>query len=154
MTSYKDRARDEAIVDEVNVDRALRCPAAGCPNRWSVEGDRGRGCSAHYWADPRDWPRITQEFLEAETRRALYAAASRPVPDAVPATPPRQAAIIALRAFAAWIRSPAQRGDGRDWARALQCSDQSGERLTRFQVNAYRQALRLEAAVSDKVVAD
>jgi len=68
--------------------------------------------------------------------------------------PPRQAAVTALQAFAARARSPAQRGDGRDWARALQCRDQSGERLTRFQVNAYRQVLRLEAAASDEVIAD
>lgn len=141
MTHF-DRHRDEQLAADVNVDRTLLCPAAGCPNRWSVAGERGRGCSAHYWANPRDWPRITQELVEAETRLALIAAAARPaVPPETPPLDVRKAAVAVLHAFV-----DERNRDPRAWARELQRRHQAGERLSAVKVEAYRRALRLEVA--------
>ena len=136
--SYFDRVanRDQKIAEDVNVDRALMCPAAGCPNRWSVSGERGRGCSAHYWANPRDWPRITQAILEAETDRARYAAAGRPEPSAELPYAVRKAAVAALHAFV-----DNRAADPRAWARELQRRHLAGERLSEVRVNAYRAVL-------------
>jgi hypothetical protein len=140
--SAYERARDQYVADEPehNVDRALMCPAAGCPNRWSVSGDRGRGCSAHYWADPREWPRITQALVDAETDRARYAAAARPPPAEPPTTEMRKAAVAALQAFV-----DDRHRDPRAWARELQRRHERGERLPDVKVAAYREALRLDA---------
>lgn len=72
--SAYEKARDQAIADEANAPKAdddrgrLMCAAKGCPRQWAVAGDWGRACSAHYWADRSDWPRITQQLLEAEQR--------------------------------------------------------------------------------------
>lgn len=139
--SAYEKARDQGVADEVEtVDRVLMCPAAGCPNRWSVSGERGRGCSAHYWANPRDWPRITQELVEAETRRALQAAAARPTPllETLPHEM-RKTAVAALHAFV-----DERQRDHRAWARDLERRHRAGERLPELKVDAYRRALRLD----------
>jgi hypothetical protein len=140
--SAYERARDERIADEVAspMDRALMCPAAGCPLRWSVSGERGRGCSAHYWANPRDWPSITQRLVEDDADRARYGPADRP--EAAPVQPEvRKAAVAALHAFA-----DGRGRDPRTWARELQRRHAAGERLSEFKVEAYRRALRLDIA--------
>lgn len=137
-----DRHRDEQVAAEVNVDRSLMCPAAGCPNRWSVSGERGKGCSSHYWANPRDWPRITQELVEAETDRARWAAAAKPErPEARPGDlgPVRKAAVAALQAFV-----DNRASDSRAWARELHRRHLAGERLAPSTVATYRGVLRLE----------
>jgi hypothetical protein len=131
--------RDQRLADEVNVDHALMCPAAGCPNRWSVSGDRGRGCSAHYWAAPREWPRITQALLEAETDRARYAAAAKPPPAEPPTFEMRKAAVAVLHAFV-----DERQCDPLAWARELRRRHTVGERLPAHKVDAYRRALRLD----------
>lgn len=57
------RETDREIADQAN-DRTLMCCAGGCPLRWSVDID-GRYCSAHAWADPQHWDRITKRLLHA-----------------------------------------------------------------------------------------
>ena len=147
--AHFDRHRDEQIAAEVNVDRALMCPAAGCPNRWSVSGERGRGCSAHYWSNPRDWPRITQALIEAETNRARYFAAARPERLEPASMEMRKAAVAALHAFVN------ERGrDARAWAAELQRQHHAGKRLSEVQVDAYRRALRLEPMPDDHAFAE
>lgn len=133
--SYKNHVRDNAIADEANVDRSLMCPAQGCQNRWSVDGERGRACSAHYWADPREWPRITQQLLDADAERALRYGRVR-VPPSAPklTTQERRAAVQALQACC-------KQAPDRTWAAQLQARHQRGERLTLSQVQAYRSAL-------------
>lgn len=78
MTRTSDNPRDRAIANDVGHDRALMCTAVGCPNRWSCDVGRGRLCSWHDRADPRLWPQITQEQLDAETERAQAAQWARP----------------------------------------------------------------------------
>lgn len=139
--SAYEKARDQRIADEADapIDRALMCPAAGCPLRWSVSGERGRGCSAHYWAEPHDWPRITERLQRAETERALYAAAKRPPPEPV-SLELRKAAVAALHAFA-----DDRAGDPRAWARELQRQHAAGKPLRPDKIDAYRRVLRLDA---------
>lgn len=134
--------RDEAIAAEVNIDRALMCPALGCPNRWSVEGERGRACSAHYWAASHDWPRITQELLDAETRRALRCAVAASQPPAAPVPIEQRRATVA--AFNAFVEHKG--GDPRAWARErLRRHDaREGRRLTPAEVDECRRLARLD----------
>jgi hypothetical protein len=138
--SAYEKARDQKIADEVAlpVDRALMCSAHGCPLRWSMSGDRGRACSRHYWAEPREWPRITQWIIDAETERARYAQASRPL--AEPIEPEvRKAAVAALQSFA-----EQHAADPLAWARELHRRHRAGERLSEDKVDAYRRVLRLD----------
>ena len=132
--SYREHARDEKLAAEVNVDRAQMCPAAGCPNRWTVSGERGRACSAHYWSEPRDWPGITQRMQEAETERArrnAYAA-TRPPP---PTLAQKLAALLAARACLSAERPRLA------WAHQLRERHRGGARLTPEQIADYRRAL-------------
>ena len=139
-----DEARDQRIADEVEqVERHLMCTANGCPRRWSVSGDRGKACSAHYWSEPRDWPRITQRLIDDEIDRARYADASRPAP--APNTREQREAIAE-----GLQRVVAERGDGRAWARELQRRHQSGARVTPAEVEAYRRALRLDSLLGEE----
>lgn len=71
------------------------CAADGCPNRWSVHREGWqRFCSAHAWAHPKAWPRITQEQLDwiEQHRRygeamAAQRASSPPMPRRAPQAP-------------------------------------------------------------------
>lgn len=139
--SAYERARDQAIADEVGaswVRSPLMCAAAGCPLPWSVSGERGKACSAHYWAPPHEWPRITQRILDAIADRDRYAAAGRAA--SVPVTSEmRKAAVAALHAYV-----DDRHGDPRAWARELQRRHEAGERLRPDKVQAYRGVLRLD----------
>lgn len=137
--SAYEKARDQHVADEVVlVDRALMCSAHGCPLRWSVMGDRGRACSAHYWAEPHDWPRITQRILDAEADRARYADAGRPA--RAPATLEERKTVVARLHDVVESRT-----DPRAWARELQRRHQAGEPLSPAKIDEYRRALRLDA---------
>ena len=141
--SAYEKARDQHVADDVvTVDRALMCPAAGCPNRWSVAGDRGRACSAHYWADSRDWPRITQHLQEVEFERARYADAGRPA--IAPATLEERKTVVARLHDVVESRT-----DPRAWARELQRRHHAGEPLSPSKVDEYRRALRLDASTDE-----
>jgi hypothetical protein len=70
MSSYKTRAQDQRLVEDVAAGKELACAASGCPHRWSVDAGAGRLCSWHAWSDPHLWPQVTQEQLEAMTEKA------------------------------------------------------------------------------------
>ncbi|OWQ92015.1 hypothetical protein CDN99_06565 [Roseateles aquatilis] len=108
--SYRSRTqqRDDAIVDAVNrdatIDRSLMCRAVGCPLRWSVNGEgRVHLCSAHAWADPKDWPRITQHLQERTDAQLLGHAQQ----DLLPAASRREA-LAKLQQFVAKRRAPGE----------------------------------------------
>jgi len=42
-------------------DSKLMCSANGCPNRWSINMGKPL-CSAHQWADPADWGKVTAKL--------------------------------------------------------------------------------------------
>ena len=78
------------------------CSASGCPNRWSVKS--GNLCSAHRWADRRDWDQITLEQQQAETERARAASARQPDDDEqILTAQERRALIVRLRSLAAKV---------------------------------------------------
>jgi hypothetical protein len=70
MSSYKSRAADQRVADDVVAGQELMCSATGCPHRWSVDAGSGRLCSWHAWSDPHLWPQITGEQLDAMADRA------------------------------------------------------------------------------------
>ncbi|WKB53001.1 hypothetical protein [Eleftheria terrae] len=133
MSTFESR-RDQRIADEVADDRTLMCAAHGCPNRWSVDAGNGRLCSAHAWADTRDWQAITHAQRNAQTDRAM--AAQRPAP-ARPMVSKREA-IQRLRSL------DFGRSKGKSWAERLRDRELAGERLTDAQKRMWRSALRAD----------
>ncbi|HXD04436.1 MAG TPA: hypothetical protein VN680_00175 [Burkholderiaceae bacterium] len=127
------RARDERIADEVASD-PNRCPAHGCPMQWSVSGERGRACSAHYFAEREDWPRVTEQLLRDEGDRAMLRG-QRSIPAALSMTREQRLAVLAK------LRDGIGSTDKRAWARQLRERHLAGERLTHAQVAAYEAAL-------------
>lgn len=127
--------------DESTADRALMCGAIGCPNRWSVDAGNGRLCSAHAWVGQHLWPRITQEQQDAETERA-WRNANRPP----------QAQENLRHDPARLVRALSRLGQAKDptgWAKRLRWCEQeragrlpSGQTMTQFQRDAWRQVLR------------
>lgn len=84
------RTRDQRVADQANAADGSMCGAHGCPNRWSVDSEVVRkACSAHAWADPREWPRITEEQQQA----LAYRRPARP-PDGVRLTADDRRAIV------------------------------------------------------------
>ena len=135
--SVYERARDQRVADSAGLtdeERALRCSAMGCPRPWAVQGDRGKACSAHYWADPADWPRITENLQRDEVERAMRFDSPAP-----PMTREQRHAVLAR--LASLGRASAQQASTRAWAQALHERHQRGERLTDAQVAACRAVL-------------
>lgn len=67
MSSYKARASRSRDTDDTPPDRP-RCPAHGCPFRPVTDpGLTGKmRCTLHAYAEPEDWPWITQEAQRHE----------------------------------------------------------------------------------------
>lgn len=111
-TAYSRNRRDERVADDATVPTGLMCAASGCPNRWSVDGGGMRCCSAHAWAETREWPRITAQQQDAETDRAYRGSLADAAPPApAPKADPRRlaAALSRLKVGASSGRSPRQR---------------------------------------------
>jgi len=131
--------RDAAIANEVHADRTLMCTANGCPNRWSVDAGNGRLCSAHAWVEQHHWPQVTQEQLDAETDRALRAAARGPKQAPRRLSREEKVEILGrLREVANRIRG----GDGTSWARSIVERSRSGVRVTPAALQMAQDALR------------
>ncbi|ALV06681.1 hypothetical protein [Roseateles depolymerans] len=128
--------RDQRIADEtLQHDAALMCRVGGCPNPWSVDGPAGRCCSAHAWAQPHQWARITDEQLDAQARRAMRASQEQPKPRKRPMT------IDEKRAIGQKLRQAIRQQGGRQWAHKLRDREQRGEKLTEAQRSMWRDAL-------------
>lgn len=132
-----DYQRDRRTADEPAAPVSLNCAAIGCPNPWSVEAGGGRLCSAHAWIDRRDWPRAT----EAQNDAAIERARRRPEPSrpAAPLTREQKSAI--LRGLLVTVATLGRPSDPKAWARSLRQREESGERLTKAQRDAWRDAL-------------
>lgn len=129
--------RDRKTTDETAVDKALMCAAHGCPNHWSSDFGHGRVCSAHSRGGSSDWPRITQQVLNAEVDRARYGAANRAAqPKAPPTSEERKAIALRMREALSDPRA------GRAWAYHLRERHLAGANLTQAQIEAYQTALR------------
>lgn len=122
--------------DYDGIPSQLRCRAAGCPNRWSVDRGNGPHCSAHEWAPAHQWPIITREQIDAARDRADDAAHPTPTQQYKRPDPKR------LREYFERLADGIRKaGKGREWAVALQVREDSGERLTDAQRSAWRAAL-------------
>lgn len=139
--SYRDRARDLRVADDVVADNDLMCAAHGCPNRWSVQrgGERGL-CSAHAWADPKMWPIVTQEQQDAAVQ------AQQRAPASVPRRDPER-----LRAALEPLR---EQSDPRAWIARLQARANGGERLTQTQREMLESAVRQAGMRSERMTRD
>lgn len=100
------------------------CAATGCPHLWSVDAGAGRLCSWHAWSDPRRWPQITQERLEAVADKARRDQCREPVS-------PRALSRAEKTAILNGLRDVLKPKHGRkDWAQRILERVRSGERVT------------------------
>jgi hypothetical protein len=122
MSSYKTRAHDQRVVEEVAAGKELMCAASGCPHCWSVDAGAGRLCSWHAWSDPHLWPQITQEQLESMADKARQR--REPVTPKAMSRAEKAAAVAALREVAA------KKNPRKDWARRIVERVRNGARVT------------------------
>ncbi len=114
----------------------LNCVAHNCPNRWSVDAGNGRLCSAHAWADPMDWGRITAHE-NSKVMMATRKAAPEPV-----APFSHEEKVFVLGEFKKALQ--AMNRDPKAWAHRLRERELSGENLSNYQRKCWRQALGVE----------
>ena len=144
MSTYRDRAADQRIAEDVGFERTLMCRASGCPNRWTVDAGNGKCCSAHAWADQHAWPCITQEQIDAETVRALR--------NAAPPPPTPRVNVAAARAAIRENLPKIGRGrPSKQWALDLKAREQRGEHLTPAQREMWRAAVGAHAVLDGAV---
>lgn len=140
MTRQKfNSSYDQAVADHADTAKGythgLMCQAHGCPNRWTVDL-HGQLCSAHGWADPHDWPEITQREIWNETERI------RLREDA----PPASVRHVDHARLGVWLTRLADRmkrcaAEPRAWAVRLRDREAAGEKLSLVQRNAWRSEL-------------
>jgi hypothetical protein len=123
LTNFK----TQPVVDD---GHNLMCTAHECPNRWSVSSKML--CGAHAWAEPKDWPSITNAQLQAFARRS---APRQPEPVEPMSADQKMQAIANLRQLAS---APT---DYKLWAKKLKAREMSGEILSNLQQKAWRGAL-------------
>jgi hypothetical protein len=119
--------KTQPVVDD---DRDLMCKAYECPNRWSVSSQML--CGAHAWADPKDWPNITNAQLQAFARRGA------PV-EAKPVEP--MSMEEKMQAIANLTKLASGPTDYKLWAKKLKARELAGEVLSNLQQKAWRGAL-------------
>lgn len=104
--------------------QSLMCIAHGCPNRWSVDGGKGRLCSKHAWVPASTWGEVTRNMAS----ESAFGSQTRQIID-------DQKFAIIRKAY------EKARDPNRAWAEALRAREQSGERLTSYQKSAWREGL-------------
>jgi len=114
----------------VQDDRDLMCKAHECPNRWSVSSQML--CGAHAWAEPRDWPSITNAQLQAFAKRSapVYTKLVEPM-----------SMEEKMQAIAKLSRLASGPTDYKLWAKKLKAREVAGEVLSNLQQKAWRGAL-------------
>lgn len=122
-----------AIENDMESERRLMCSANNCPQVWSVDGGNGRLCSAHAWASPKQWNRITDGLFTSVARK------SQPV-EATPSPPLTQAEKRAIAENLAVVLK--QPKNPKDWALKLKAKDDAGYKLSAIQKQFYREALK------------
>lgn len=134
MSKYRATAADRRVADDTHAEQELMCAAHGCPNRWSVDGARGRCCSAHAWSEHSLWPRIT----EAQQHRASQAAFERSQRHHEEAPAPRYT-LTADAKREIWrqaigkLSAIVARRTGRGWAQRLRAREDRGYATTATQ---------------------
>ena len=121
-----------AIENELETERRLMCSATNCPQVWSVDAGNGRLCSAHAWASPKSWARITDGLFTAVARK------SQPI-EPTPSPPLTHAEKRAIaEKMNILLKQPK---DPKKWALDLKAKDDAGHKLSPLQKRFYREAL-------------
>lgn len=115
------------------------CKATNCPNAGCIDGLPGvdnSGMCYWHWAesDPRKWDAITANIRANFARMANY-----PEPHKPPQPVPRQQAVEAMRSLRLEPK-------GTQWAEALRDRELSGQYLTAFQRQSWREVCPNDAA--------
>lgn len=121
----------------------LLCTANGCPMEWTIDSGK-RLCSFHAWSDPQRWPRITDELITKQalgslpTFSKIQEKAVKHDPDAKSLTDDEKHAILLelRKVVQSWTTR-----DPKDWARRLKAKEAAGDRLSKIQRDAWRDAL-------------
>ena len=118
----------------MNGERA-KCFAKGCPKWPSVfrQGEKGL-CSAHAWSKPHQWPRITDEQLDAQALRSAMAPTHHEEPTFT-FTPEQRHALLKNAAALTFEGKPVT--DATAWAYVLRARHEAGANLTQAQIDAY-----------------
>lgn len=135
LDSFKN-SRIAEIERDLAAVKELDCHAPNCPLRWSVEVNGHRYCSGHAWAHRSLWDAITQE-----NHQHLLRDKPAETPPSYKLTKAEQQAYLSK----AKIKPNAP---NKDWATRLQRLHQAGRRLSKFQINAYKTALKLHLEVT------
>lgn len=134
LGNFDSKAKDiEKQNEEYN---RLNCIAHNCPNRWSVDAGNGRLCSAHAWADPMDWGKITSY----ENSKVMMAT-SKSAPEPVEPMSEEEKRFI-LGEFKKALQ--AMNKDPKAWAHKLRQREADGDSLSLIQRKMWREALGVE----------
>lgn len=119
--------------------QALFCQAQGCPYKWSVDAGNGRLCGEHAFAEPREWPVITEELQRRYFERQFDEEAQAKAPPATTLTWAQKREILdQLRETLS-----SETKDHRVWAKRLREREEAGETLSLTRRQAWREALRV-----------
>lgn len=114
----------------------LMCGAHECPNRWSVEADgHWHLCQHHAWEPAHKWPEITQQLLDDVVYRSTLQK-----PYVAPVSEPEKRGILKNLRQVLMERALS---DPKAWAKKLQAKHEAGKRLSAYQIECYRAALKL-----------
>lgn len=126
---YRDIKRLE---EDLSAEKSLNCAAHTCPNPWSVDGGKGRLCSAHAWSDPQEWPRVTASLVDALVRKNEVL--KKPLKVFT-----RQEQLDAVELLRKTFLFDA---DKKAWAKRLKQRELNGENISTYHRNLWREALR------------
>jgi hypothetical protein len=121
------------LQEDLSVEKNLNCAAHGCPNLWSTDAGNGRLCSAHAWCPPYDWPRVTEALVDA------VAARKKEEPTKPLKVFTRQEQLDAIELLRKTFHFDA---DKKSWAKRLKQRELSGENISTYHRNLWREALR------------
>lgn len=124
MSTYRSRAAEQRIVEDVSAGQDLMCSAHGCQHRWSVDAGSGKLCSWHAWSEPHRWPQITQERLDAMAARAHREQYREPSQPKVMTKAEKVQTLRSLRDAVA--PTPGRK----DWAQRIVSRAKDGERVS------------------------
>ena len=147
--------RDHRVADECQEAWMANCAARGCPRPWSSHVGKDRLCTRHAGRPPKEWPAITEQLLWEDAERARAAAPMQRGLLERYRTPPTPERIAALRAIGAGIVQAHESGESplrRRWLE-LRERERRGERLTRYQAEAWRAGLRLPPSAAPEASA-
>ena len=129
--SFIQPSRADKLHDDMTAEKSLMCRATECPQRWSV-GPQNL-CSAHAWADPKEWPAITDRLLREFSKQTE----NRPEQDYPELSLSQKREI--LTSLSGVIKG---QKDHKAWAKRLRDREANGEHLSSIQKAAWREALR------------